>query len=159
VSITKVGLGRNAKFFLNGGTFGSPNWSAVPNISDCAVNAVWDEADASTRESAAKMTVKTLLGLEIDVKLKYDVTDANTAAIMSAMVSPSGTVDILVLNGSSATNGVIGYRMDSQVFQANEDQSLGVAEFEDLKFKPTPYNGNAPASAAVASAAPVFTTL
>lgn len=154
--MTKVRLGRDAVLYLNTASFGSPAWSAVANVSDLAVEAAWNEAEAATRESKVVMAAKTQLPLAVTCKLKFDLTDTSTGTILDALVSDS-VVDVMVLNTPSTVNGGRGYRFEAQVFDGSEDQGLGVAVYDAIKFKPYP-NGNLPASAKVASGAPVFTT-
>lgn len=152
---TAYRLGRDAKLYVNTASFGSPTWSAIDNVSDLTLTAEWDEAEASTRESKMKLKVKTLAGVEVSGKLKFDLTDTNTGTLLDAMVADT-VIDVLVLNGTSATNGARGFRFECQVHAANEDQGLGAVVFEDFKLKPVP-SANAKQSAKVASGAPVFT--
>lgn len=156
---TGVRLGRDAVFYLNtnSGNFNTPTWTAVPQFSDLNVEAAWDAADANTRESRMKLQAKTLLGAAVSGKLKFDLTDANIATIMAALLSDN-VVDVMCLNGPSNTNGAIGYRFEAQVHQANEDQSLGVAIYEDIKFVPYP-TANAKQSVKVTAASPVYTAI
>lgn len=155
---TAAYLGRNAKLYLNTGSYGSPTWSEVANISDLTLNRAWDEADVNTRESAMKMGLKTLLDAAVTGKMKFTIGDTNTTTIMDALNSPTTALDIMALNGPSTTTGMYGVRYPCQVTQGNEDQGLGVALFEDLKFMPTP-SANAPCTVKVVAGAPVFTTI
>lgn len=155
--MTGAWLGREAKFYLNSGSFGSPTWSEVPNISDLTRNGEWETVDASTRESSAKMAIKTLIDFGVSGKLKFAAGDGNTVAIMDAFFSPDAVIDIMVLNGALTRSGAYGVRYQCQVTSDNEDQGLSAAVFEDLKFMPTP--GNPPASVKVVSGAPVFTLI
>lgn len=155
---TAAYLGRNAKFYLNTGSYGSPTWSEVPNISDLTLNRAWDEGDASTRESAMKQAVKTLLDAAVSGKLKFTIGDSNTTTILDALDSPTTTIDIMCLNGPQTTNGMKGVRYPAQVTQGNEDQGLGVVLYEDIKFMPTP-TANPPCTVKVVGSAPVFTAV
>jgi len=154
---TGVSLGRDAKLYLNTGTFGSPTWAAIDQISDLTVTAEWDEVDASTRESKMKLKAKTLLGAEVGGKLKAVPGNTNLGTIVAALFSDA-VVDIMVLNGTSSTNGCYGFRYECQVHAANEDQGLGAAIFDDIKFKPYPTT-NAKQSVLVTTGAPVFTAI
>lgn len=156
--MTGVKLGRNAKFYLNTGTFGSPTWAEVPQISDLTMTRAWDSAEAATRESAVKMGVKTLVDLAVSGKFKFVIGDTNLTAILDALNSPASTVDIMVLNASQTTSGAYGVRYECQVMEGNEDQGLGAAIFDELKFMPTPTT-NAPCTVKVVAGAPVFTPL
>jgi len=155
--MTGAWLGRKAKFYLNFGLFGSPSFAEVPNISDLTRNGEWETADGSTRESAVKQSVKTMVDLSVGGKLKFVAGDANTVAIMDAFMSPDSFLDIMVLNGPMTTPGAYGVRYQAQVTSDNEDQGLSTVIFEDLKFMPTPIGANPPATVKVISGAPVFT--
>lgn len=154
---TGVKLGRDAVLYYNTASFGSPTWTAIPQVSDLSVTAEWDEAEASTRESKMKLKVKTLLGAEVAAKLKVVPSDTALGVIVAALFSDA-VVDILVLNGTNATNGCYGFRFECQVHSANEDQGLGNAIFDEVKFKPCP-TVNAKQSVLVTTGAPVFTTI
>jgi len=157
--MTGRSLGRNAKFFVMlSGSFPSGSWTEVPQISDMTRNVQWDEGEANSRESAAKMGVKTLGDFSVGGKLKFVRGDATIAAIMDALMSPDAVLPIMCLNGSNTAAGNYGVAFDSQVFQGNEDQGLGAVVYEDLMFKPTP-NGNSPYSVKVVGSAPVFTAI
>lgn len=151
-------LGRNAKFYLNTGSDVSPTWSEVPQFSDLMRGLAWDTAEVNSRESAAKMVAKTLGDLAVTGKLKFVVSDSNITTIMDAAYSPDTIIDIMVLNGPSTTTGCYGSRFQCQVTEANEDQGLQNAIYEDLKFMPTP-STLPPYSVKVVAGAPVMTAI
>lgn len=158
--MTTVQLGRKCKLYISiNGNFGGPSWLEVANVSDLTRSIAWDTTDANSRESAAKMIVKTLVDLSISGKLKFANGDANTNSIMDALMSPDAFLDVLCLSGPLATAGNYGVRFQAQVTEGNEDQGLGTALYEDIKFMPTPLGGNAPQSAKVVGSAPVFTSI
>ncbi len=155
---TAAYLGRNAKLYLNTGSYGSPTWLEIANISDLTLNRAWDEAETNSRESAMKMILKTLLDGGISGKMKFTIGDSGTTTIIDALNSPTTTLDVMCLNGPQTTNGVYGLRYPCQVTQGNEDQGLGVALYEDITFKPTPTT-NPPCTVKVSGGAPVFTVV
>lgn len=155
--MTGVRLGRDAKFYLNTGTFASPTWSAVDQISDLTRGGTWDEIEASTRESVVKMGVAGMLDTAVTGKLKFVPGDTNQVLIADAFWART-TIDIMVLNGPNTTTGIRGVRFECQVMQNTEDQGLGTAVFGDLKFMPTPTT-NSPCSVKVVAGAAVFTSL
>lgn len=129
-------LGINAKlYWRSGGTYEAPTWSELSAVSDLAVNPTWDEGDASTRESRVKQSAKTMMGLEITGKIKKKINNAGYEAIMGALVTDQ-VLDVLVLDASKETVGARGWRLDAQVFNANEDQGLGTVQFEEISIKP-----------------------
>lgn len=156
--MTGASLGRNAKAYLNTGTHGVPTWAEIPQVSDLTAAGAWDTAEASTRESAVKMAVKTLVDLSVSGKLKFVAGDTNQATIIEAFYNPATTIDVMILNGASNTNGTYGVRYDCQVTSKDEDQGLGVAIFDGFKLMPTP-SANLPSWVKVTAGAPVFTTL
>lgn len=152
-------LGRNAKFYRNTGNFASPTWSEISAVRDLTVNAAWQTTDAPDRSTVVNGQAKTLLDLTVSGTLKCKDADAGYVAVMEAMISPSASMDVLVLNGPSTSNGARGYRFDAIVTQANEDQGLTNSLYEDVSFAPNAFADNAPQSAVVTNSAPVLTTL
>lgn len=148
-------LGINAViYWRSAGSYGSPTWTAVDIISDLAVNPSWDEADASSRESRIKKSVKTVLGLEFSGRMKKKPDNAAYEAFMNAMLSDDA-LDVLVLDDDKDTVGARGWRCDVQVFSANEDQGMSTALYEDIVLKPT-CSDNA-AKAVLVGAGPALT--
>lgn len=129
-------IGLNAKAYRNTNTYESPTWSEMTLISDLTVNPSWDEADASARESRIKQTVKTLMNLDINGRMKKKLGDDNYDALMDAMLSDD-VLDLLILDGDRETENVRGWRADFQVFSANEDQAMGNVLFEEFTLKPS----------------------
>lgn len=156
--MTGRSLGRNAKFYLNTGSDVSPTWGEVPQFSDLTRGAAWDTTEANSRESAGKMSVKTLVDLSVNGKLKFVRGDSAIATIMDALFSPDAIIDIMVLNGPSNQAGNYGSRFQCQVTDGGEDQGLGNAIYEDLKFMPTP-STLPPYSVKVVGSAPVMTAI
>ncbi len=156
--MTGARLGRDAKFYLNTGTYGSPTWAAIDQISDLTVAAPWDEAPADTRESVVGMTLNTTMRLQVSGKVKF-VNDATNLTTILDAADSRAPLDIMVHNGASdGSHGIRGFRFDAQVSLPNEDQGLGVAIFDEVLFKPTP-SANTPKKAVVATNAPVFTAI
>ena len=78
---------------------------------------------------------------------------------MDALLSPTASLDVMVLDGTSSTNGVRGYRYDAIVTQGNQDQAIQNALYLDVNFAPNGFADNAPQSVLVTAGSPVFTTL
>lgn len=152
-------LGRNAKFYRNTANFASPTWAEVSAIRDLTVNSAWQTTDAPDRSTVVNGKAKTLLDLTVSGTLKCKDADAGYVAVMEAMLSPSGTMDVLVLDGPNSTNGARGYRFTAIVTQANQDQGLSNSLYQDVNFEPDAFADNAPQSAVVTNSAPVLTTL
>lgn len=128
-------LGISARLYRNTGTYNSPTWSAVNNISDVTVNVAWDKGDASTRASRVKGGAKTQLDLSVNVKMAVSDTDTAYLAFIGASLDDT-RIDVLVLNGDIGTEGVRGFRFDALVYTANEDQALGNTLYDDMMLSP-----------------------
>lgn len=152
-------IGILAVAYLNTNSYATPTWLAITSISDWKVGAKWDEGDASTRLSRLKLALKTQLGLEISGKLRSaNSGDASYSTILAALVTDA-QLDMMILNGPSATNGVSGFRADFQVFDGSEDQGLSAVVFDEVTLRPSPNTDGNYNSVLVASSAPVFTAI
>lgn len=151
-------IGPKCKLYYNTGNFATPVWAVVPKVSDLMITAEADEADASSRESGAKLTLKTLQGLEVTFKMRKDPADAAFLIIDNAAVTYD-ILDFLVLDGLSTFNTARGYRFESQIFSHTESQNLGDVLYPEYKIKPAPTTNGPPSRAVVASGAPVFTAM
>lgn len=149
-------LGKNAKIYYNTATYGSPTWVEISIFSDVNLDISFDWAEVPTRASSVKKGGKTLADVPMTGKVKQHLTDTTFLAIWAALISPTGVMDLLILNASSATNGARGVRGEFAVMSNKDDQSLGNGLVYDLQFKPADTD-NAFSTAVVASAAPVFT--
>lgn len=148
-------LGLNAKlYWRSAGSYEAPTWTEVDILSDVSINQTWDEADASTRESRIRQTVKTLMALEISATMKKKPGDAAYAALMDAFLSDD-TLDLLVLDGDKDTEGTRGWRADFLCFGGTEDQAMDNALFMELTFKPSIEDN--PPKAVLVAAGPTLT--
>jgi hypothetical protein len=151
-------LGINAKLYRNGATFGSPTWgTALPRLSDVAVDLSWNRATNATRGSTIERGGKTTGKLQITAKHEQDLTDTDFLAIWAALISNTASLDILVLNASNSTNGARGFRGEMDVSANKDNQAVGDVLIYDLTFEPQA-TANALQTCVVATGAPVFTT-
>lgn len=149
-------LGLKAVVYINTATFGSPTWSAVNSVSDLKLSAKWDEAEAATRESRVKLALKTMFGLEVSGKLRDSNSgDTNFLTVIAALLTDA-QLDMMILDGGMAVNGVKGFRMAWQVFQGDQDQGLGAVIQNEVSFKPTPNADGNYSTVLVTTGAPVF---
>ena len=155
---TTAKLGIRAKIYRNTGTFGTPIWSEVKSFSDVTVNAAWDSQEVLTRATRVKQKVKTLLGLEVTAKIQASDSGDTDYTAIRASLNDDSTQDFMILNGASNTNGVTGFRFESQIHQANEGQNPGDVLFDDIALAPA-VTANPPQTVVVSAGAPVFTTL
>lgn len=129
-------LGLNAKlYWRSAGSYESPTWTENTLISDLSQSAAWGEAEANARESRIEQAVKAMLGLEWTGKLKKKPLDATYEAFMNAFLSDE-VLDLLILDGDKDVEGNRGWRIDAQIFDASEDQSMTNALYEDIRIKP-----------------------
>ena len=152
-----MGLGIDGVFYRNTATFGTPTWDAVPGISDCVVNSDWDSGDGSTRVSPVKMSEPTQLDLNVSFKHIADG-GADYLALAAAFYGRDD-IDVMVLDGASTVNGVEGVRFVGKLHKWTQSQGLGDVLFRDSVIKPSIQATNKPQTVAVASGAPVFTTI
>lgn len=154
----KLGI-RSKMYYRSAGNFASPTWSEISAIKDLTVNAQWDTTDAPDRSTVVKGMAKTLLGLSVSGSMKASDSGVAVGAVLDAMLGATASMDVMVLDGSSSTNGARGYRYEAIVTQANQDQNIQNALYWDVDFAPSGFADNAPQSVLVTNSAPVFTTL
>ena len=153
-------LGIRAKLYYDtAANFSTPTWSEITKFRDVTVNAAWDTVDAPDRSSRVKSMAKTLLDLGVSGALKVSDADSGVNAVMTALLSPTANIGIMVLNGASNTNGARGYRYDAIVTQASEDQGIGNALYLDVNFAPDAFSANQFQSVLVTAGSPAFTNL
>jgi hypothetical protein len=127
-------LGINSKLYYNSGTFGSPTWVEMSNVSDCKVDSNWDDADGSTRASPVKMSEPTQLNLGVGGKMLPD--QSVGYLLMQTRYYARTLIDIMALDGGSATNTAEGVRFEAKITTWAEDQGLGNVNFRDFMLKP-----------------------
>src|SRR5262245_35221690 len=143
----------------NGGTYGAPTWNEIKNVRDVQVGGDFDKQDASTRAgNGIKQYEPTLLDLMIAGKIKTDEGDTTGFVAIETAFLTRAALDILVLDGSTSTDGSRGYRVDMKVMKFGEDQTLEKVLFRDFELAPC-VSANAPQKAVVTSGAPVFPPL
>ncbi|VTS01562.1 unnamed protein product [Gemmata massiliana] len=136
-------LAINAKvYWRSGGSYGAPNWTEAAIIENFAVNPAWDQAETNSRASRIKLQAKSLLGLEFSGRMEKKPGNASYEAFMNALLTDD-VIDLLVLDGPKEQVGVRGWRVDCQVFSANENQDLANALYPEITFMPTS-SDNAP---------------
>lgn len=149
-------LGIDAKVYRNTATYGTPTWTEINLVRDVQVTPNWNRSDSSSRASKVMSEVKTQLQLAFTLSVKVSLTDAGYTALMDSFVSSTGVLDLLILNGTTTTNGVEGWRFDAGVFTASEDQSIGGTLYRDFEVAPSGHGTNASKRVTVTGGAPVF---
>lgn len=155
-----MSLGITCVLYYNTGTFGSPTWVAVTNVSDVTVSGSWNSGDGSTRASRVMKEGRTQLPLQISGKMRADKSTPYVAFRTAYLASgTSAIIDIMALDGPNDTNGSDGVRFEGEVHDWSRSEGLGDVVFRDFTVKPTIFSSNAVQSVVVASGAPVFTTI
>ena len=155
-------LGAMAKAYRNTGTYGTPVWNEMTEVTELSLNLSWDTQDVPRRGQRVKQKKKTLMGLSvpfkhlvIDKPASSDTSDYT--AVWDALFADT-VLDVLILNGDIATNGVRGVRFDAEVGGGNESQNPGDVLQDELEFVPVP-SANDPQAVLIASGAPTFKPL
>ena len=150
--------GYTAHIYYNTGSYGSPTWSAIDIITDPDLPMKFDEIESTTRASGGvKEFEPGLIDLGFSCKIKSDESVTAYTALETAVLARS-SVDIMVLDGGSTTNGSRGYRFDAKIFDWGQPQAIADELYNTLVLKPCP-SSNEKKSVVVTSGAPVFTTL
>lgn len=153
-------LGINSKwYYRSAGNYASPTWTEISAVSELELANQWDSTDAPDRSTRVKGYAKTQMDIGFTASVKKRDDSAAVTAIIDAFNSPTGNMDVMVLDGGSTTNNVRGYRFDAIVTKATENQGVGNALYLDTEFKPDGFSANAPAAVLVTNNSPVFTSL
>ena len=132
-----LSLGRNAYFYLNTGTSGTPVWSLMANVKDVKASSDADKADVSTRGTGGwAAEVKALKKLEVSVNCNHDLTDTNYKTLFTAAFGDT-VVDIAICDTTSLANtGGVYIRAICQV-TGEKGEALKDAQTTDFKIFPT----------------------
>jgi hypothetical protein len=118
------------------------NFQVLNLISDCVVNAPWEEGDASARLTRAKLTEPTMMALEVTGKIRVRHAEQDPAFVrMRDFYYRDLSFDVMVLNGLLTENDSEGFIFPAKVFNWSEDQSLGTVLYKDFSLKPCIYDG------------------
>lgn len=146
-----------AKAYYNTASFGTPTWVELTLIGDLQIAGQWAFAEAPTRETPVVRGARTTLPLSVSGRMR--VVDDNTAYIAfdDAHMDSDTTLDVMVLNGDDAVNGVTGVRFVAELVNWSEDQAIGNVLYKDFELRPSLDATNLPKRVEVTSNAPVFT--
>lgn len=141
-------LGLNARLYRNTGSFGTPTWTLVSNVSDLNANDSMEEADASTRaDGGFAVSEPTLRGLELSFGMINKPGDADVTAFLAAYAARTA-LDLAVMDGPIATVGSKGVRARYKVHQFPRAQELRDVQKFDVMLKPC-VDANPPADMAI----------
>lgn len=149
--------GYACKLYRNTANFVTPTWDEVSALGDVQLNLAFDEFDATVRGDGVKLSEPTLLGIEVTGRIRSDENSTDFTAFETAALTRA-SLDVLVLDGTSTTNGSRGIRAEMKLFNWSEDQALGNVLFREFTLKPC-LSENARQSVVVSAGAPVLTAL
>jgi len=156
-SAAKLGIKCNA--YRNTGSYGTPVWSAMTAVVDASVNPSWKEGDSSSRASRAELAEATMLALALELNVKADDLFADYIALWNQFAAATaGGMDLLVLNGDQAVEGVRGWRAFFQIFGAPEEQGKDNVVYDKFSLKPCFNVGGYPKYAVVGPASAITYT-
>ncbi len=136
-------VGLSCKLYRNTGTFGIPIWTEITIAKDVTLNMEAGEAEASSRASTFKEYLQALKDANIEFDALYDAADTGFIAVKDAYFNNT-TLDILALDGSSATSGNQGLRMISVVTGFTRSEPLEETVTMSVTVKPTPNADTSP---------------
>jgi hypothetical protein len=158
-----------------GAGYATPTFNEVGNIKDLEYTLTWDSSETSVRrERGLKSYEPTMADLEFTFMLRvpeYAAASGNPdfddLAAFIAAAATKGVMDLMVLNGPTATNGVRGFRGFFKVHDFSESQQNGEALFRKVVMKPAPVDATTLATTAsaemcrhvlIAAGAPTYAT-
>ena len=136
-------LGLNMKLYRNSGSFATPTWNEVGNVTDLTFNLDLERADVTTRSNNGwRAQVGTLNDGSIEFDMFDDDADTELAAIETAFINRTPT-EFAVLNGDVATSGTKGWRLTCAVLSFTRNEPLTEAVSFSVTLAPT-LSANAP---------------
>jgi hypothetical protein len=155
-----MSTGIRSKCYLNTGTdYATPTWTEIAIIGDLQVDGSWNFAAAQTRETPVERGARTTMPLAISGKMRVQGDNTSFTTFDDAFHDSTKVLDLLILNGDKATNGVTGYRCEFELTKWSEDQATGSVLYKDFELKPSVNTSNLPQRAVVATGAPVFSAI
>ena len=122
-------------FVRSAGNYGTPTWSECTVINDLTQNLTATEAEANSRASFINQTVITAADLNWTGTMKSD--GSATWTILYEGLLESTTLDFLILDGGSTTNGTTGFRADCVITDVTTDQGRNNRVYNSIKIMPT----------------------
>ena len=131
-------LGRNARIYLNTGTYDTPVWAMAQRARDIKVDPLGaEEVDVSVSASKFKLTGQGLI--EMGVGFGY-LPKPGTDTILQALLDSQldgDDLDVLILQNDISVVGTKGYRAFLQVFSGPLTSELSDAQRYEFMLKPT----------------------
>lgn len=124
-----------AVVYRNTGTYGSPTWTAIDFVRDANIGKPWDFGDASIRATRVKLYHPTQMDIAPSLTVRCDDANAGYLALESSANSGS-PIELLILDGPIATEGVRGVRASFHVSDTGQDQAIGNVLYKNFELKP-----------------------
>ncbi len=138
-----IELGMQKKLYRNSGTFATPVWEEVTNVTDLTFNLSLDEADITTRANNGwKASIGTLNDGSIDFDMIADRADPEFQAVEDAFINRTA-VEYAVMEGDITVSGTQGWRLTVAVINFTRNEPLAEAVTVNVTLKPT-LSANAP---------------
>jgi hypothetical protein len=151
-------LGIRAKLCINDGTYLSPDWVVVDDVSDLNVEQGENVADSSTRGTRVDTEEVTSITWSVTGTIRNDADGVGANAFHDARIA--GTpIDILVLDAPLDEEGARGQRADWNIKGMSTDQGRGTVQFFNFTLTPSAANANIPQEVVVESGILVYTDM
>lgn len=150
-----VKAGIAARVYRNTGTYGSPTWAAVNCVRDAQPSSPWDMGDASSRATRAKLYGKTQIDLQVQLVCRADDADVGYGILVDLAVSPTGVLDMLILDGPLTAEGARGYRAHWLASLSGQPQGAGDLVFTTFDLKPGFSSDGVPSAIAVGASSAI----
>lgn len=137
-------IGFSCVLSRNTASYATPTWVVVENVRDATLKLEGSAADASTRFSRFREYVPGMLDAGLEFEANWDPSDADFAAFLDAYTG-STTLELLILDGPSATNGSEGIRASFLVESCTRNEPLGETVTASIVCKPAKNADAAPA--------------
>jgi len=131
-------LGIDAKLYRNTGTFATPVWNEIPNVTNLTLNLEKSDTDVTTRGGAAnkfRQIAVILADGTVDFEMIWDNTDLDFIAIKDAFLA-STQIDFWVLDGDDTTTGNQGLRAEMEISNFTRNEELEDALRLDVSIRP-----------------------
>lgn len=136
-------LGIEGKLFRNTGSYASPVWNEVKNVTDLSTTIDKSEADFSSRSSRWKMIRGALKEAGVDFELRYDPTDEDWIALNTAFLADTA-IEFWIADGPSGIEGTAGLRFSAEILKWGRNEPLEDSMTTPCTIKPCP-SANDPA--------------
>ena len=136
-------IGYDCKLYRNTGTWGSPVWSEIDIVKDATAEAERATVEVKSRASSFVKHGSGPISVKITGQLLHDGGDAGYEAIRDAFLDKT-SIDIVALDGSSATSGNQGFRAEWLVSKFARSEPLEGEVVIDFELVPDLASANEP---------------